>query len=202
MTVCLQTRNLQKQIILFNVKTQVHFVSDYKDAIDDKKTFNYRKVALFSIIGLLFLIIAGGSTYYFINKPNRPMDANELFTFVRPKIVEFLKTKDPKAIQDFKKYANVKDENFVDEIGFCTGFMIEPGIVLTANHCFHGSMLLDSFARHVANGINLFSNFAFIRIYLQMTVCLQTRNLQKQIILFNVKSQDPFRLVNFSIVCL
>ena len=125
-------------------QTQVHFVSDYKDITDDEKTFNYRKIAVFSIIGLLFLTVIGGSLYYFINKSNRPMDANSLFTFVRPKIVEFLKTKDPKAIQDFKKYADVKDEDFVDEIGFCTGFMIEPGIVLTANHCFHGSTLLDS----------------------------------------------------------
>jgi trypsin-like peptidase/FHA domain-containing protein len=125
-------------------QTQVHFVSDYKDATDDEKTFNYRKIAVFSIIGLLFLTIAGGSIYYFINKSNRPMDANELFTKVRPKIVEFLKTKDPKAIQDFKKYANVKDEEFREEIGFCTGFMVEPGIVLTANHCFHGLTLLDS----------------------------------------------------------
>ena len=128
-------------------QTQVHFVSDYKDVTGDEKTFNYSKMAVFSIIGLLFLTVIGGSLYYFINKSNRPMDANSLFTFVRPKIVEFLKTKDPKAIQDFKKYANIKDEDFVDEIGFCTGFMIEPGIVLTANHCFHGSTLLDSIVR-------------------------------------------------------
>jgi S1-C subfamily serine protease len=74
----------------------------------------------------------------------RQQDANTIFGLVRPKVVEFVKIKDEKSIRDFKIYGEMKDEDFVEEMGFCTGFKIAPTIVLTANHCVHGGSLVDA----------------------------------------------------------
>lgn len=72
-----------------------------------------------------------------------PMDTNELLAFVRPKIVEFEHTRDPRLIDQLKKFANMKDEDFLDHAGFCTGFVVAPNVVLTAFHCIRGGVLAE-----------------------------------------------------------
>jgi S1-C subfamily serine protease len=99
---------------------------------------------MIAMVATIVLLLIAGGTFYYYTIHSRPMDANTLFKFVRPKIVEFIKIKDPKAIRDLKKYAGVSDSDFKDEIGYCTGFIVGPGIVLTANHCLHGLALVDS----------------------------------------------------------
>jgi V8-like Glu-specific endopeptidase len=122
-------------------ETKLYETADISDSHKGREKSHRPLIAILTTI--ILLIIAGGAIYYYITL-KRPMDANTLFKFVRPKIVEFIKVKDPKAIRDLKKYAGVTDKNFKDEIGYCTGFIVGPGIVLTANHCLHGSTLVDS----------------------------------------------------------
>ena len=122
-------------------ETVLYETADISDSHKGREKTHRSLIAMVTTI--ILLLIAGGAIYYYtISK--RPMDANTLFKFVRPKIVEFIKVKDPKAIRDLKKYAGVDDKDFKDEIGYCTGFIVGPGIVLTANHCLHGLALVDS----------------------------------------------------------
>jgi len=123
------------------IETKLYETGDISDSHKDRKKSHRPLIAMVTTI--MLLLIAGGAIYYYTIR-SRPMDANTLFKFVRPKIVEFIKIKDPKAIRDLKKYAGVSDKDFKDEIGYCTGFIVGPGIVLTANHCLHGLALVDS----------------------------------------------------------
>lgn len=104
---------------------------------DDQRKIFFGMFLGFALVGITTLI------YRMFIQPHE-MNANEVFVEVRPKVVEFVKIKDEKAIRDFKKYAEMKDEDFLEEIGFCTGFLIAPKIVLTANHCLHGTSLVDA----------------------------------------------------------
>ena len=130
---------------LEHMATQVFDVAGFPGSAKDKARPRRRPIAILATISIL--LIAGGAVYYFTGIFKRPMDANAIFKFIRPKVVEFIKIKDPKAIRDLKKYAGIKAEEFRDEIGYCTGFMVEPGVVLTANHCLHGLALVDSDVR-------------------------------------------------------
>lgn len=123
-------------------KTQIYEIRDATEPGKDKAAVSRTGVLFLGVIVLA--LIGGGIAYYFTRVTQRPMDANTLFKFVRPKVVEFVKIKNPKAIRDYQKYAKISDEEFRDEIGFCTGFLVGPGIVLTANHCLHGLVLVDS----------------------------------------------------------
>jgi len=100
-----------------------------------------RRVALG--MGLAFILVAGSFFIYQALFKKVSHDANEIFGLVRPTVVEFVKIKEEKAVRDYKKYAEMKDEDFVEEMGFCTGFKIAPTIVMTANHCLHGTSLVD-----------------------------------------------------------
>ncbi|MDY6792249.1 MAG: trypsin-like peptidase domain-containing protein [Thermodesulfobacteriota bacterium] len=122
-------------------ETVLYETADISAGRKERKKSHRPLIAMVTTI--ILLLIAGGAIYYYTIS-ERPMDANTLFKFVRPKIVEFIKVKDPKAIRDLKKYAGVDDKDFKDEIGYCTGFIVGPGIVLTANHCLHGLALVDS----------------------------------------------------------
>jgi V8-like Glu-specific endopeptidase len=122
-------------------ETVLYKADDIPDSHKGSKKSHRPLIAMVTTI--ILLLIAGGAIYYY-TALKRPMDANTVFKFVRPKIVEFIKIKDPKAIRDLKKYAGVNDKDFKDEIGYCTGFIVGPGIVLTANHCLHGLALVDS----------------------------------------------------------
>jgi len=126
-------------------KTILYQADDIAGSLKDEKKSRRHPAAMLALIS--FLLIAGGAIYYFSVSLKRQMDANTLYEFIRPKIVEFVKIKDPKAIRDLKKYAGAKEKDFIDEIGYCTGFMVRPGIVLSANHCLHGISLVDSDVR-------------------------------------------------------
>lgn len=92
--------------------------------------------------GLSFFLCAlvfggfGGYKYY---ESSRPMDAKTLLPFVRSKIVEFELPEKSKMVEDLRKYAKFEDKDFSDTLGFCTGFIMEKNIILTANHCIQGT---------------------------------------------------------------
>ncbi len=122
-------------------------------------------------------VAISGLLVFAVFKYFKPMEPSALYHFVRPKVVEFVKDRDPKAIKDFKKYAEIKDAEFADDMGFCTGFLIAPEVVLTANHCVHGTLLIDGeekfkikmhdgklFSPKKILGFDLKRDFAFIEV--------------------------------------
>lgn len=68
---------------------------------------------------------------------------NQLLSKVRSHIVELEGVVDPKAIADYKNYAKMKDTDFKESLGFCTGSLVAPNIIMTAAHCLFGSMVID-----------------------------------------------------------
>ena len=89
---------------------------------------------------LLFIIFLG---YRYLGDQIGVFNERTLLHRVRNKIVEFEANRNDKAIEDFKKYAGLKDTDFKENSGFCTGFLVGTNIVLTASHCLFGSMVID-----------------------------------------------------------
>lgn len=92
-----------------------------------------------ALIVFLFLIAIFGYQFF----PGGRVSESTLLKQVRDKIVEFEVYPDAEAIGDFKKYAGLKDTDFKESSGFCTGFLVGPNIVLTAAHCLFGTMVID-----------------------------------------------------------
>ena len=70
-------------------------------------------------------------------------DPNILLATVRPQIVELEGIVNQQAIMDYKELGGMKDEDFRENIGFCTGFLVDTNVVLTASHCLFGTMIID-----------------------------------------------------------
>jgi len=87
------------------------------------------------LIGLLF---------YFFFGPQKPLDINALFKFARPQVVELEMIRDDALISEVKKYADLKDTDFKENAGFCSGFIIAPNVVLTASHCFRRTNIAEA----------------------------------------------------------
>ena len=95
----------------------------------------------FSLLAVgLFLVSL--MVYQFFGKV-RTFNEVALLDRVRDKIVEFETYPDPKAINDFKKYAGLTSSDFKESNGFCTGFLVGTNVVLTAAHCLFGTMVID-----------------------------------------------------------
>lgn len=122
------------------------FVNDeVTDDIDAKRKKWLRlkkQKTIYGSLGVLAFIAIVGAGYFFL-KNQFKSDPNVLLTQVRSKIVEFERIKDPTAISEYKLFGQYTDEDFRDQYGFCTGFLVAPNVVLTASHCLWGSDLLD-----------------------------------------------------------
>jgi len=70
-------------------------------------------------------------------------DPNRLLSKVRNQIIELEGVVNPQAIDDYKNYAKMKDKDFKKTLGFCTGSLVAPNIIMTAAHCLFGSMVVD-----------------------------------------------------------
>jgi S1-C subfamily serine protease len=105
--------------------------------------FRSRQKLIFGFISVFVIIAATALLYTYLKNRGRHANPNELLAEVRSKIVEFEKTKDPQAIEDYKKYGGFRDEDFRESMGYCTGFLVAPNVVLTASHCLWGSDFLD-----------------------------------------------------------
>lgn len=73
------------------------------------------------------------------------LDASELFSETRPKVVEFVI--DPQFDQDFEKLktiAGFTENDFTAQRGFCTGFIVSPSVILTANHCLEAGLSFEN----------------------------------------------------------
>lgn len=69
----------------------------------------------------------------------KPMDTQTLFKEARPKVVELIADVDPLVKEQYKKYGKFEESDFRQTSGFCSGFIVAPDIVLTANHCLQGN---------------------------------------------------------------
>ena len=122
-----------------NEKTKV---PDFTDVFKRHKSkLKYRISIVSGLVACLILVSVG--IYQIIKKDSYPMNANNLLNQVRGKIVEFEVNRNDQAIQEIKDYAGLKDSDFKETSGFCTGFLIDVNVVLTASHCLFGSMVVD-----------------------------------------------------------
>ncbi len=90
--------------------------------------------------GVLALSLFG---YLLIRAQGRHSDPNVLLSQVRSKVVEFEKIKSESAIEDFIQFGGFDAKDFRENIGYCTGFLVAPNVVLTASHCLWGNDFLD-----------------------------------------------------------
>jgi S1-C subfamily serine protease len=94
----------------------------------------------------LLIFVMGASTiggYQLFRDQKTVVSQNRLLNRVRTKIVEFEIKPDQQAIEEYKTYGNLTDDDFKENSGFCTGFLMGPNVVLTAAHCLLGSMIID-----------------------------------------------------------
>ncbi len=94
-------------------------------------------------VAIMLAVLAGAMAYFLIGH-QKPGDINSLFNLIRPKVVELEFVRNVKLIEDVKKYSELKDKDFKENAGFCTGFIIAPNVVLTASHCLRLRSLAET----------------------------------------------------------
>lgn len=102
-----------------------------------------RQKIVYCAAGAMGVLIVSLFAYLLIKSLNRHSDPNVLLSQVRSKVVEFEKIKDDAAIRDFIEFGNFEEKDFRDNVGYCTGFLVAPNVVLTASHCLWGNDYLD-----------------------------------------------------------
>lgn len=82
----------------------------------------------------LTLLIVICSVYFYFHL-TRPYDSKTLMGHAENKILKFeLKVKKD-VLEKIKKEADLTEADFKETVGFCTGFLIEKNVLLTAHHC-------------------------------------------------------------------
>jgi len=100
-----------------------------------------RRIVSAAVVFAVILIPA--LAYFLFGALKNSGDPNLLLAEVRQQVVELEGVVDPKAIADYKKFAGMTDADFREQLGFCTGFLVDVNVVLTASHCLLGSMVID-----------------------------------------------------------
>lgn len=86
-------------------------------------------------LGVFALLVFGASGFYFYKTKMGRYDSQTMMGFADNRVVKFeLKFKEDH-IKKIKEDGQFKDEDFKNNIGFCTGFVVAPNIILTAHHC-------------------------------------------------------------------
>ena len=125
---------------LWDGKTEISQLHDISN-LSKQLSHNRQKLVWLALAFASFLALTLFSRLHTLWKT--PMDTNTLLSYVRPKIVEFEHIRDPKLVDELKKYAKLKDDDFLDHAGFCSGFVVAPNVVLTAFHCLRGAVLAE-----------------------------------------------------------
>jgi S1-C subfamily serine protease len=127
-------------------RTKTDHISDIRAALQAARggPSTTTKLSVAAVVVLTCALAAGG---WWWNEKRKPMDAPTLLTFAKSKIIEFEMPRETKGQKDFRKYAGLKDDDFSDFLGFCTGFIIAPDTVLTANHCLQGGMPFGAYGK-------------------------------------------------------
>ncbi len=96
-----------------------------------EKSYSYVKATAYTAVVFAVVAVTTYFTYYHQNK----FDSKSLMGFAENKILKFeLKVKKD-LLEKIKKEADLKEEDFKETVGFCTGFLVEKNILLTAHHC-------------------------------------------------------------------
>ncbi|GEM_PF-3336770 len=96
-----------------------------------KSSYSYLKAGGYTLAIFAFVAVTTYFSYYYQNK----FDSKSLMGFSENKILKFeLKVKKD-LLSKIKKEADLKEEDFKETVGFCTGFLVEKNILLTAHHC-------------------------------------------------------------------
>ncbi len=110
---------------LSNEKTHV------LDDVPKESSYSYVRAAAYTMVVFLAVGLTTYFSYYYQNK----FDSKSLMGFAENKILKFeLKVKKD-LLEKIKKDAELKGEDFKETVGFCTGFLVEKNILLTAHHC-------------------------------------------------------------------
>ncbi len=117
-------------------------ISEFSELREKRQSIVHKRMWLASslVAGLLLLSMGG---YFVFKQQPQNVQQNHLLSKVRSKIVEFESYKDESSINDFKNYGGLSDDDFKENSGFCTGFLVGPNIVLTAAHCLMGQYIID-----------------------------------------------------------
>lgn len=115
---------------LANEKTHVGDLPSKKQTSTSLHHFNLKWA-----LGLVAVLLVGAGSAYVYYLTSRPFDSKTLMGFAENKILKFeLKVKKD-VIAKIKKEADLKEEDFKETVGFCTGFLVEKNVLLTAHHC-------------------------------------------------------------------
>jgi hypothetical protein len=115
---------------LANESTHIGEIAKTKSHTFEKSKHIWKWALAFTFV----LLIGAGSSYiyYLLTKP---FDSKTLMGFAENKILKFeLKVKKD-VIDKIKKEADLKEDDFKETVGFCTGFLVEKNVLLTAHHC-------------------------------------------------------------------
>ncbi|MCB1214142.1 MAG: trypsin-like peptidase domain-containing protein, partial [Deltaproteobacteria bacterium] len=111
--------------------------------LDKPKKNSFSNLLMRSLATMLSLLLIGGGgflLYQKYQKSLKPLNAIQIRELVRPKVVELELVPKQDTLEQLKKYLNFKDEDLAQSVGFCSGFIIAPKVVLTANHCVFGTI--------------------------------------------------------------
>ncbi|MBL7545854.1 MAG: trypsin-like peptidase domain-containing protein [Bdellovibrionaceae bacterium] len=116
-----------------SISLDTFLASEKTHILEEKKenSYSYIKATAYTLIIFFIAGIATYFTFYFQGK----FDSKSLMGFAENKILKFeLKVKKD-LLEKIKKEADLKEEDFKETVGFCTGFLVEKNILLTAHHC-------------------------------------------------------------------
>lgn len=86
---------------------------------------------------ILIMLLAGGGIHYKNNF--LPLSSVEILAHSQTRFIEFELKKDQNLERELVAKGILKEEDFKDEVGFCSGFLIGPKMVMTASHCLLGA---------------------------------------------------------------
>ena len=127
--------DIMTRIYLLNHETKIYDFGDLRQVSASQNSNRWLAKAAMLMTALIAL--AGGGFYYY-QIQNAPMTANELLSFSQKRFVEFKLNRDLKLEKLIKEKSQLKAEDFVKDMGFCSGFIMEPKKVYTAAHCLLG----------------------------------------------------------------
>jgi S1-C subfamily serine protease len=119
-----------------------HLMENEETRFVSTSSMGWQRRAVLACAALGAVAILGGIGYLGRSFLGGSMDSNHLMKFAASKVVRFEFVKNQKAHEALKADAGLKDADFKETVGFCTGFLVEKNVVLTASHCFFGDALI------------------------------------------------------------